>query len=152
MPKTVLNDTLHNIGCDFNERRCLPIQNRCRYSCLNCKEFISDKDHIIFNCDLLDVTEKLADKRLTKKQKLVLKIISQIKSKRTMSFLVVKISDELNVGRTTVRVILQVLRDIGLISCGSSIDKGSPVQLTRVGKIVVNKLNKNENKNMEMIK
>jgi len=152
MPKTFIYDIYNNYDCDLNERRCLPIQNRCRYLCLNCKEFISDQDHINFKCNLLDVTAKLVDKRLTKKQKIVLKKISQIESKMTMSFLVVKLSDELKIGRTTIRVILQTLRDVGLISCGSSVNKGNPVQLTPVGNIVINKLNWNENKMLEMIK
>lgn len=152
MPKTFIYKISNSYDCDLNERRCLPIQNRCRYLCLNCKEFIPEQDHKNFNCDLLEVTAKLVDKRLTKKQKLVLKKISQIDSKMTMSFLVVKFSDELQIGRTTVRVILQTLRDVGLISCGSSVNKGNSVKLTHVGKIVVNRLNWNENKILEMIK
>jgi len=151
LPKKLIYENFNNINHDLNERRCLPIQNRCQFLCLNCKEYISDQDHTNFQCDLIEVTAKLVNKRLTKKQKIVLKKISQIKTKMNMSFLVIKLSDELGVGRTTIRVILQTLRDIGLISCGNSKNKGDPVKLTPIGKIIVNRLKWNENKILEMI-
>ena len=104
LPKTVLNDTLHNNGCDFNERRCLPIQNQCRYSCLNYKQCILEQDRNNFSCDLLKTLIKLVDKRLTKKQKLVLKKIVTTKKNTTMTSLSDRLSEELNVSKTTVRV------------------------------------------------
>jgi transcription initiation factor IIE alpha subunit len=83
---------------------------------------------------------------MTKKQKLVLMKISHVKNKMTMSFLAERLSDELKFGKTTARIILQTLRDVGLISCGSSRDKGKPVKLTKIGKIVINRSNKEEMK------
>ena len=69
-----------------------------------------------------------------------------------MSFLIRQFSEELKVGKSTVRVILQDLREIGLIECGSSQNKGTPVKLTPVGEVIVNQLILNKNKTKVMKK
>ena len=150
--KTFIYELLHNNRCDLNERRCVPIQNKCRYLCLNCKELISDQDHFNFNCDLLDITTKLIDKRLTKKQKLILKKITTTKKNTTMTSLSNILSEELNISKTTVRNILQTLRDVGLIYCGTTKNKGEPLRPTKIGEIIIDRLKDKENENWEMKK
>jgi len=125
----------NNIMVDCNERRCLPIYTEHQAIYRGTLESTINIEN-----DLLDVVNKLVEKRLTKKQKLVLRKISQIETKMTMSFLAKKLSLELKVGKSTIRIILQTLRDVGLISCGSYDNKGKPVELTRIGRIVSKKL------------
>lgn len=132
----------YNIKLGCNERRCLPIHIDNKPICRGLIELTIDLENTIFDCDILDVVTRLVEKRLTKKQKLVLKKVSCIESKMTLSFLAERLSNELKIGKSTVRVILQTLRDIGLISCGSSDDKGKPVELTKIGKIVINRLDR----------
>jgi len=152
LPKRDIYEISNNINRDLNERRCLPIQKQCRFLCLNCNEINSEIDHKNFSCNLIKTTLKIAENRLTKKQKYILIKITQIEDKKTMSFLVRQFSKELNVGKSTVRVILQNLRDIGLINCGNSQTKGIPVKLTPVGDIIVNQLILNKNKTKVMKK
>lgn len=152
LPNKFIYRLHYNIRLGCNERRCLPIHNDNKPICRGLIELNLDLENTIFDCYLLDVVTKLAEKRLTKKQKLVLKKISCIESKMTMSFLAERLSNELKIGKTTARLILQTLRDVGLISYGSSENKGQAVKLTKVGKIVTNKLNIGENKMLEVIK
>ena len=149
LPKTFIWYDRYNNRCDLNEWRCLPIQNQCRYSCLNCKQFILGQDHNDFSCDPLKTLVKLVDKRLTKKQKLILKKISTNETKTTMTSLSNILSEELNISKTTARVILQFLRDVGLITCGKATNKGEPVRLTEIGKIIIDSLKENENWEMK---
>ena len=121
--------------------------NRCRYSCLNYEQCILEQDHNNFSCELLKTLIKLVDKRFTKKQKLVLKKIVTTKKNTTMTSLSDRLSEELNVSKTTVRIILQTLRDIGLISCGRATNKGKPVKLTKIGSIIVDRLKEEVNEN-----
>ena len=57
-----------------------------------------------------------------------------------MSALTGQLSKELKIGRSTVRVVLQTLRDVGLITCGDSLNKGLAVCLTSIGGKVVSEL------------
>jgi len=89
---------------------------------------------------LLDIITDLVNIRLTKKQKIILKEIAQIQEKQTMPNVSENLSKNLNIGKTTVRVILQILRDIEFISCGTNKNKGDPLKLTKIGKLVSNNL------------
>jgi hypothetical protein len=125
---------------DCYEWRCLPIY-KIRKPTPVIELITPDTKNTNFNQDLINVITKLVDKRLTKKQKLILKKISNIENKTTMSFLTVTLSKELKIGKTTARNTLQTLRDVGLIYCGNSENKGTPVKITRIGKIVIDRLN-----------
>ena len=145
LPTTFICEFSYNNNCDLNERRCLPIQNQCRYSCLNYEQCILEQDHNNFYCDPLKTIIKLVDKRLTKKQKIVLKKITTTNKNTTMTSLSTILSEELNISKTTVRNILQILRDVGLIYCGSAKNKGESVRPTKIGKIIIDRLKDKEN-------
>jgi len=87
--------------------------------------------------DILGTLRRLAGNRLTQKQKLVLCKISALDSEMTMSTLLRQIAHEENMGESTARLVLQNLRDIGLIECGRNGNKGVPVCLTPVGEVLV---------------
>jgi len=63
-----------------------------------------------------------------------------------------KLSDELNIGKTTIRIILQTLGSAGLIFCGRPEDKGILAEIAIIGNIVINRLNGEETKHLEVIK
>ena len=152
LPTTFICEMRHDNTCDLNERRCLPIQNQCWYSCLNYEQCKLEQDHNNFSCDLLKTLIKLVDKRLTKKQKLVLKKIVTTKKNTTMTSLSDRLSEELNISKTTARIILQTLRDVGIISCGRATNKGEPVRLTEIGSVIIDGLEKAANENKELKK
>lgn len=145
LPKKFICEWQYNNTCDLNERQCLPIQNHCHYLCLYYKQFILEPDRNDFSCNLLISLVNFVDKRLTKKQKLVLKKIKTTQKKITMTSLSNILSEELNFSKTTVRNILQILRDVDLIYCGNVKNKGEPVRLTKIGEIVNNRLKEKEN-------
>ena len=91
--------------------------------------------------DILGTLRRLAGNRLTQKQKLVLCKIAALEEKRTMSTLLRQIAHEEDMGESTARLVLQNLRDIGLIECGRNGNKGVPVCLTPVGEVLVQKSN-----------
>jgi len=70
----------------------------------------------------------------------------------TMTSLSNILSDELGISKTTVRNILQVLRDVGLINCGNAENKGQIVSLTNIGKIIIEILKDKTKEKMEMKK
>jgi len=144
LPETFIYDLRYISDCDLDERRCLPIRYRCRYLCLNYKQCISEQDHNNFSCESLKTLVKLVDKRLTKNQKRVLKKI-ETTQKTTMTSLSNMLSEELNNSKITVRNILQILRDVGLINCGDVKNKGQLVSLTNIGKIIIER-SKDKNK------
>jgi len=87
--------------------------------------------------DILGTLKRLAGNRLTQKQKLVLCRIADLERELTMSALLRKIAEEEQMGESTARVVIQALRDIGLIECGTVENKGVPVCLTPIGQILV---------------
>jgi len=87
--------------------------------------------------DILGTLRRLAGNRLTQKQKLILRRIAELDSKLTMSALIRQIAQEENMGESTARVVIQALRDIGLIECGTEANKGVPVRLTPIGEVLV---------------
>jgi len=87
--------------------------------------------------DILGTLKRLAGNRLTQKQKLVLRRIADLDSELTMSALIRQIAQEEQMGESTARVVIQALRDIGLIECGTEKNKGVPVCLTPIGQILV---------------
>lgn len=144
MPETFICNIQYNNSCDLDERRCLPIPYRCRYLCLNYKQCISEQDHNNFSCKYIETLVKLVDKRLTRNQKRVFERI-ETSNKTTMTSLSNILSEELNISKTTVRNILQVLRDTGLINCGDANNKDQFVSLTDIGEIIIEIL-KDKNK------
>ncbi|MFH1424323.1 MAG: hypothetical protein ABIG20_01440 [archaeon] len=91
--------------------------------------------------ELLEAVLRLSRKRLTKNQKRVLKKVAELENEITMSALLRGLSAELCLGESTVRVILQTLRDVNLIVCGDAGNKGLSVGLTLVGEIVMEDMN-----------
>ncbi len=83
--------------------------------------------------ELLGIVVSLARKRLTQKQKLILERVASLDREITMSSLTAQLAKELQIGKSTVRVVLQALRDTGLITCGDSVNKGVSIGLTPVG-------------------
>lgn len=91
--------------------------------------------------ELLGIITRLSRKRLTQNQKRVLKRVAMLDGEATMSALIREFSEELGLGESTVRVILQTLRDVCLIRCGDERHKGVWVGLTPIGEVVVEDLN-----------
>ena len=87
--------------------------------------------------DILGTLKRLAGNRLTQKQKLVMRRIAELDSELTMSALIRQIAQEESMGESTARVVIQALRDIGLIACGTENNKGVPVRLTPIGEVLV---------------
>jgi len=90
---------------------------------------------------LLDAIIKMSRKRLTRKQKIVLERVSRLERDVTMSTLLRELSQELDMGESTARIVLQTLRDVDLIVCGDQENKGVAVRLTEIGEKVVEGLN-----------
>jgi len=51
-----------------------------------------------------------------------------------------EIAKKLNIPESTVKWNLRVLRDLGLIECGSMNNKGIPIRLTYAGLIIANSI------------
>ena len=83
------------------------------------------------------VLETTASTRLTKKQRMLLRWLSEEYSEETVyTTLIERISKDLSIPKSTVRWNLRGLRDAGLISAGTRENKGIPARLTDKGRIV----------------
>lgn len=140
LPKRFILSIPNITRYDRCKRRCLPIYSAGNNTCKNIVKLETNNEDTIFEKDLLDIITDLVNIRLTKKQKIILKEIARIQEKQTMPNVSENLSKNLNIGKTTVRVILQILRDIGFISCGNNKNKGDPLKLTKIGKLVSNNL------------
>jgi predicted transcriptional regulator len=75
--------------------------------------------------------------KLTKKQRMILRwLVENYNQKTVYTVLIQEISKELEIPRSTVRWNLRGLRDAELIQAGDKDNKGIPVCLTPIGKIM----------------
>ena len=80
---------------------------------------------------------KLARERLTKKQKQILYYLHKNKEKINATNLVSKLSEELNCSKSTGWNNLNSLKRSSFLSFSSRENKGVPVELTKIGKIII---------------
>jgi len=81
--------------------------------------------------------EAASSRRLTVKQRTMLRIVAEVQGETLYTTLIDRISDELEIPKSTVRWNLKGLRDSGLITAGDRDNKGVPVRLTEIGKVMV---------------
>jgi DNA-binding MarR family transcriptional regulator len=75
--------------------------------------------------------------KLTKKQRMILRwLVEHYNQKTVYTVLIQEISKELEIPRSTVRWNLRGLREAELIQAGDKDNKGIPVSLTPIGKIM----------------
>jgi DNA-binding MarR family transcriptional regulator len=75
--------------------------------------------------------------KLTQKQKKILRwLVEHYNKKSVYTVLIQKLSKELNIPQSTVRWNLKGLRDADLIEAGDKDNKGIPVSLTPIGRIM----------------
>jgi DNA-binding transcriptional ArsR family regulator len=75
--------------------------------------------------------------KLTKKKKEILRwLVENYHQKTVYTTLIQKISEELEIPKSTVRWNLKGLREADLIRAGDKNNKGIPVSLTHIGRIV----------------
>lgn len=75
--------------------------------------------------------------RLTRKQKIILRwLVEHYNKKSVYTVLIQELSEKLNIPRSTVRWNLKGLRDADLIEAGDKDNKGIPVSLTPIGRIM----------------
>jgi len=83
------------------------------------------------------VIETTASTRLTKKQRMLLRWLSEEYREETVyTTLIERISQDLSIPKSTVRWNLRGLRESGLIKAGDRDSKGIPARLTDEGRIV----------------
>jgi len=83
------------------------------------------------------VLETTASTRLTKKQRMLLRWLSEeYREEMVYTALIERISEDLDIPKSTVRWNLRGLREVGLIRAGDKENKGIPVRLTERGQIV----------------
>ncbi len=80
--------------------------------------------------------EAASERRLTEKQKAMLRVVSTIQGETIYTSLIDRVSEEMGIPRSTVRWSLKGLRDSGLISAGDRDNKGVPVRLTEAGRVM----------------
>lgn len=99
------------------------------------------KKHFLKEFSLLrEGIEKLASIALTKKQKEVLMYISNLEDKTVFTRLAEEISEKFEMPKSTARWNLKRLKKAGLITAGNKENKGVPVSLTYIGKMVARKV------------
>jgi len=74
--------------------------------------------------------------QLTEKQKIMLKLISENQGEKIYTTLIDNLSEYLDIPKSTIRWNLKGLRESGLINAGDKENKGIPVSLTDLGKIM----------------
>jgi DNA-binding MarR family transcriptional regulator len=84
--------------------------------------------------------EKLASIALTKKQREILMYISNLEDATVFTRLAEEISEKFEMPKSTARWNLNRLKKAGLIIAGNKENKGIPVSLTYIGKIVARKV------------
>ena len=80
--------------------------------------------------------ETASNRRLTEKQRLMLQIVSEVQGETLYTTLIERVSEELEIPKSTVRWNLKGLRDAGFITAGDRDNKGVPVCLTKTGQIM----------------
>jgi DNA-binding transcriptional ArsR family regulator len=80
--------------------------------------------------------EAISTRRLTEKQRMMLRIVADVQGETLYTTLIDKVSEELDIPKSTVRWNLKGLRDAGLIAAGNRENKGIPVRLTETGRIM----------------
>lgn len=81
--------------------------------------------------------EVASTRSLTEKQRMMLRIVSEVQEETLYTTLIERVSVELNIPKSTIRWNLKGLRDAGLIAAGDRDNKGVPVRLTESGRIMV---------------
>ena len=81
--------------------------------------------------------QALSEKKLTSKQRAILRFISQISGDLLYTNIIDYLSHEMKLPKSTVRWNMKGLRDNGLIQAGDQENKGVPVRLTEVGRIMI---------------
>lgn len=84
--------------------------------------------------------EKLASIALTKKQKEILMYISNLEDTTVFTRLAEEIAEKFEMPKSTARWNLKRLKKAGLITAGNKENKGVPVLLTYIGKMVARKV------------
>ena len=80
--------------------------------------------------------EAASARRLTEKQRMMLRIVAEVQGETLYTTLIERVSEELDIPRSTVRWNLKGLRDTGLIAAGDRDNKGIPVRLTETGRVM----------------
>jgi DNA-binding transcriptional ArsR family regulator len=80
--------------------------------------------------------ETATSRRLTDKQRMMLQIVSEVQVETLYTTLIERVSVELDIPKSTVRWNLKGLRDTGLITAGDRENKGVPVRLTEIGRVM----------------
>ncbi len=80
--------------------------------------------------------EAASERRLTEKQRMMLRIVAEVKGDTLYTTLIERVSAELGIPKSTVRWNLKGLRDAGLIAAGDRENKGVPVRLTESGRVM----------------
>jgi DNA-binding MarR family transcriptional regulator len=80
--------------------------------------------------------EAASTRRLTEKQRMMLRIVAEVQGDTLYTTLIDRVSEELNIPKSTVRWNLKGLRDAGLIAAGDRDNKGVPVRLTESGRVM----------------
>jgi hypothetical protein len=80
--------------------------------------------------------EAASTRRLTEKQRMMLRIVSEVQGDTLYTTLIERVSEELDIPKSTVRWNMKGLRDSGLIDAGDRENKGVPVRLTDAGRVM----------------
>ena len=80
--------------------------------------------------------EAASSRRLTEKQRTMLRIVAEVQGETLYTNLIDRVSDELDIPKSTARWNLKGLRDSGLITAGDRDNKGVPVRLTETGRVI----------------
>jgi Fe2+ or Zn2+ uptake regulation protein len=80
--------------------------------------------------------EAASARRLTDKQRMMLRIVAEVQGDTLYTTLIDRVSEELDIPKSTVRWNLKGLRDAGLIAAGDRDNKGVPVRLTDAGRVM----------------
>ena len=83
------------------------------------------------------ILETSQERRLTDKQRIMIKIVAELEGNALYTKLIERISAELSIPKSTVRWNLKGLRDAGFIAAGDRNNKGIPVRLTEMGQILL---------------
>jgi Fe2+ or Zn2+ uptake regulation protein len=86
--------------------------------------------------ELVETVQKIADERLTAKQKAIMKYVSVMVDEIAITKLVRRLMKMLACSETAVWNNVNQLRRIGVLEYGNVHTKGMPVRVTEVGRIV----------------
>jgi len=86
--------------------------------------------------NMTQTIQTLSIKKLTSKQRAILRFISNIRGDLLYTNIIDYLSNEMKLPKSTVRWNMKGLRDTGLIQAGDQDNKGVPVRLTEIGRIM----------------